>query len=96
MEVDYWTQAGALVGQYDPYCLGIIVLGLNAPVAVIEQAFAAAGQEPRVKGFAVGRTLFAEAAKSWLGGYMDDRQAIDLMRQQYRSIINAWRKVRAE
>jgi 5-dehydro-2-deoxygluconokinase len=49
-----------------------------------------------VKGFAIGRTLFAEAAQGWLQGHLDDAQAIKLMATNYRLIIAAWDNAQAQ
>ena len=86
----YWDAVGAVIDKHDGYCQGIIVLGLDASIEQITEAFTSAAQQPWVKGFAIGRTLFAEAAQAWLQGNMDDAEAIALMRQQYRLTIDAW------
>jgi 5-dehydro-2-deoxygluconokinase len=86
----YWDAVGAVIDKHDGYCQGIIVLGLDASIEQITEAFTSAAQQPWVKGFAIGRTLFAEAAQAWLKGNMDDAEAIALMRQQYRLTIDAW------
>ena len=40
----------------DPWCRGVVLLGLEAPQDELEAAFAATADAPIVKGFAVGRT----------------------------------------
>ena len=60
------------------------------------EAFNAASKQPWVKGFAIGRTLFAEAAQGWLQGHLDDAQAIKLMATNYRLIIAAWDNAQAQ
>jgi 5-dehydro-2-deoxygluconokinase len=86
----YWNAVGAVIDKHDGNCQGIIVLGLDASIEQITKAFTSAAQQPWVKGFAIGRTLFGEAAQAWLQGNMDDAEAIALMRQQYRLTIDAW------
>ena len=61
-----WRAIGDVIRENDPYCRGIVLLGLEAPEPELEAAFAAAASEPLVKGFAVGRTIFNDAARSWL------------------------------
>jgi 5-dehydro-2-deoxygluconokinase len=87
---DYWKKAGSVIDKNDIYCQGIIVLGLNSTVENISEAFCAAAKQPWVKGFAIGRTLFAEAAQAWFQGEIDDAQAVVLMAHKYRLIITAW------
>ncbi len=71
-----WGKIEAVIAKHDPFCRGIVLLGLEAPAAELEKAFAATLVAPSVKGFAVGRTIFADAARQWLGGKMDDEAAI--------------------
>ena len=56
----------------DPWCRGVVLLGLEAPEHELEAAFAACADAPIVKGFAVGRTIFNDAAEKWLAGRIDD------------------------
>ena len=86
----YWRQVGEVIDAHDSHCQGVIVLGLNGTIEGISEAFNVASKQPWVKGFAIGRTLFAEAAQGWLQGHLDDAQAIELMATNYRLIIAAW------
>ena len=92
----YWRQVGEVIDAHDSHCQGIIVLGLNGTIEGIGEAFYAASKQPWVKGFAIGRTLFAEAAQGWLQGHLDDAQAIKLMATNYRLIIAAWDNAQAQ
>ncbi|WP_443635871.1 bifunctional 5-dehydro-2-deoxygluconokinase/5-dehydro-2-deoxyphosphogluconate aldolase [Candidatus Njordibacter sp. Uisw_058] len=92
----YWRQVGEVIDAHDSHCQGIIVLGLNGTIEGISEAFYAASKQPWVKGFAIGRTLFAEAAQGWLQGHLDDAQAIKLMATNYRLIIAAWDNAQAQ
>ncbi len=49
---------------------------------------------PRVKGFAVGRTIFGEPSRQWLGGQLNDEQLIATVKQKYRMLIDYWREYR--
>ena len=49
-----------------------------------------------VKGFAVGRTIFADAARAWLAGTVSDEAAISDMVKRYDALCRAWDKARAE
>ena len=74
----------------DPFCRGVVLLGLEAPLNELEAAFAATAQAPIVKGFAVGRTIFVHAAEQWLAGKMSDEQAIDDMARRFEELTGAW------
>ena len=92
----YWRQVGEVIDAHDSHCQGVIVLGLNGTIEGISEAFNVASKQPWVKGFAIGRTLFAEAAQGWLQGHLDDAQAIELMATNYRLIIAAWDNAQAQ
>lgn len=89
-----WAKIEAVIAEFDPFCRGIVLLGLEAPAAELEKAFAATLAAPSVKGFAVGRTIFADAARQWLGGKMDDEAAIADMAARFEGLTKAWLRTR--
>lgn len=90
-----WEAACAAVRDGDPWCRGIVVLGLEAEEAALRESFAAAAAHELVKGFAVGRTIFADAARDWLAGRIDDGAAIAAMAARYRRLCDIWDEARA-
>jgi 5-dehydro-2-deoxygluconokinase len=52
--------------------------------------FALGAQCPWVKGFAVGRTIFAEAAPAWFAGAIGDEEAVELMTASFGRLASAW------
>ncbi|WP_421723523.1 bifunctional 5-dehydro-2-deoxygluconokinase/5-dehydro-2-deoxyphosphogluconate aldolase [Bauldia sp.] len=91
---DAWAAIDAVISEADPLCRGIVLLGLEAPAAELEVAFGRAAAFPIVKGFAVGRTIFNDAAEKWLSGAIDDEAAIADMAERFGALVAAWRKVR--
>jgi 5-dehydro-2-deoxygluconokinase len=89
---DAWRALGETIAANDPYCRGIVLLGLEAPEEELEAAFAVAVREPTVKGFAVGRTLFAQAARQWLRAEIDDEAAIADMAGRFQRLVDAWQR----
>jgi 5-dehydro-2-deoxygluconokinase len=87
-----WRATAEVIRANDPYCRGIVLLGLEAPEEELESAFAVAAREPLVKGFAVGRTLFAEAARRWLAGDISDEAAIADMAGRFQRLVDAWQR----
>ena len=87
-----WHASAAVIRENDPYCRGIVLLGLEAPETELENAFSAAAQEPLVKGFAVGRTLFADAARQWLKGEITDEDAVAAMAARFQRLVEAWQR----
>ncbi|MCB8819574.1 bifunctional 5-dehydro-2-deoxygluconokinase/5-dehydro-2-deoxyphosphogluconate aldolase [Microvirga rosea] len=88
-----WHAIGETITKNDPYCRGIVLLGLEAPEDELEAAFAAAAKEPWVKGFAVGRTIFNDAARRWLAGQMTDADAVADMAGRFQRLVDAWQRV---
>ena len=85
-----WQAIDGVIKRNDPYCRGVVLLGLEAPIETLKQGFAAAKTAPCVKGFAVGRTIFADAAKRWLAGEIDDEAAIADMAQKFGALVEIW------
>jgi 5-dehydro-2-deoxygluconokinase len=85
-----WAAVGDVVRRHDPHCRGIVLLGLEAPESELYAAFVAARSEPLVKGFAVGRTIFSDAARAWLSGRIDDDAAIADMEARFARLTDAW------
>lgn len=89
-----WTAVGDVIRVNDPFCRGIVLLGLDAPAADLTRAFAVAAAEQLVRGFAVGRTIFAEPAADWFAGRIDDAGAVDEMALRFAGLVEAWRQAR--
>ena len=85
-----WKQVDAVIAERDPNCRGIVLLGLDAPQAALAEGFAAAKAAKAVKGFAVGRTIFADAAKAWFAGRMTDDEAVADMAQRFGALVEIW------
>lgn len=90
-----WTAIADAIGVNDPHCRGVLLLGLDAPEAELEQAFLMARRHPVCKGFAVGRTIFAKPAEDWLAGRIDAQQAETAMMDCYRRLIESWERAGA-
>jgi 5-dehydro-2-deoxygluconokinase len=85
-----WRAIAEVIGRRDPHCRGVLLLGLDAPAAELEAAFALAARQPVCKGVAVGRTVFGGPARAWLKGEMDDEAAVAAMAESYGRLLAAW------
>ena len=90
-----WSQACRAVERNDPWSRGIVVLGRGESEERLAESFAAAARLPAVKGFAVGRTIFAPAARAWLAGEMSDEEAVADMARRFGRLCAAWNRARA-
>jgi len=86
-----WANIARVIEAHDPFCRGIVLLGLEAPEQDLASAFRIARRCPKVKGFAVGRTIFAEPAQAWFAGEIGDEEATRLMAESFARLCEAWR-----
>jgi len=51
-------------------------------------------KEKLIKGFAIGRTIFSEAAKKWLNNEISNDYAKDIMSNKLKKLIKIWENSR--
>ncbi|UYG00263.1 bifunctional 5-dehydro-2-deoxygluconokinase/5-dehydro-2-deoxyphosphogluconate aldolase [Halomonas sp. GD1P12] len=85
---------GDIIEREDAYCRGIVLLGLDAPMADMKHGFEEAAKHSCCKGFTVGRTLFASASREWLAGRIDDESLVQQVASNYAELISAWRQLK--
>jgi len=90
-----WEKIQASIQANDPRCRGVVLLGLAAPNEALLRSFEVAAAFPIVKGFAVGRTIWAEAARRWMKGEIDDAQALDILMERFDQLVLGWRAARS-
>ncbi|SPB16914.1 IolC protein [Caballeronia novacaledonica] len=95
MSAKQWQAIDALIAERDPYCRGVVLLGLSAGVDQLRDGFKAAASSKTCKGFTVGRTIFHEPSHAWLANEIDDRELIARVRRTFEALIAAWRDARA-
>ncbi|MBM4195479.1 MAG: 5-dehydro-2-deoxygluconokinase [Gammaproteobacteria bacterium] len=89
-----WRAVGEVIGDFDPYCNGVLLLGLDAPEAELRAAFATAAPHAICRGFAVGRSIFGPAAREWLAGRYSDADTMRDVADRYRRLIDIWQGLR--
>ncbi|AYM78242.1 5-dehydro-2-deoxygluconokinase [Janthinobacterium agaricidamnosum] len=94
MSAQQWQAIDALVHERDPYCRGVVLLGLNAPIAALADSFEQASASSTCKGFMVGRTIFQEPSRRWLAGELDDAGLIAAVRANFEQLISLWQRTR--
>jgi 5-dehydro-2-deoxygluconokinase len=90
-----WRNVAAVIESHDPFCRGVLLLGLSQPTETLLAAFQATANVPVVKGFAVGRTIFADAARAWLAGEIDDAAAVRTLADNLSGLVEGWRRARS-
>jgi 5-dehydro-2-deoxygluconokinase len=89
-----WAAIEQTIARNDPWCRGVLLLGLDAPAEELEAGFAATAATPIVKGFAVGRTIFMAAAEAWLADRIGDEAAIADMARRFGALTELWLSTR--
>ncbi|WP_025733297.1 bifunctional 5-dehydro-2-deoxygluconokinase/5-dehydro-2-deoxyphosphogluconate aldolase [Carnimonas nigrificans] len=89
-----WHNITQVIDGADRHCRGVVLLGLDAPMEEIKEGFATAQRHSICKGFTVGRTLFASAARDWLAGDLDDNAFVERVADNYAELISCWTELR--
>lgn len=84
-----WDKLAELIAARDPQCRGAVILGLNQPLEHLARGFSAA-TNPIVKGFMVGRTLWAEPGLRWLKQEIDDEALVREVGLNFATLVDAW------
>jgi 5-dehydro-2-deoxygluconokinase len=91
-----WRAIDALIAERDPYCRGVVLLGLNAPQGKLVTAFRESRESSTCRGFAIGRTIFHEPSRAWLANEIDDATLVARVGTNFQRLIAAWREARGE
>ena len=89
-----WREIGSVIAANDPLCHGVVLLGLDASEDQIAQSFEVAAQHRVCRGFAIGRTIFGQAARDWFADTIDDETAIASVAAGYARMVELWRRLR--
>ena len=90
-----WDSIAAVISRHDPHCRGVLVLGLEASEEELDRSFRIAAPHSICRGFAVGRSIFAESATLWFAGRATDEQVIAEIAQRYARLVARWDDARA-
>jgi 5-dehydro-2-deoxygluconokinase len=91
-----WRSIDETIRSNDRWCRGVVLLGLEAPTDVLTAAFATTRSVETVKGFAVGRTVFADVARSWFAGDLGDDEATDQIATRFAALTKSWTRLRQQ
>ena len=91
-----WAAVAETIREHDPLCRGIMLLGLDAPLDVLGEQFRLTTGCDLVRGFAVGRSIFGEPARAWLGGTLSDGDVVARMAERFRGLVDVWTGLRPD
>lgn len=87
---DAWDQLESMVKSFDPYCRGVILLGLSQPIEDLRKPIELAAQQPFCQGFAVGRSIFMDPARKWFAGISTDEETVNEIKGNYAKVVDMW------
>jgi 5-dehydro-2-deoxygluconokinase len=90
-----WASIDATIRERDPYCQGFLVLGQQQDFTAVIKSLSVSAAYSTCRGFAVGRTLFVDAARRWFDGEIDDRTLTTASMNNFRRLIDEWNLARA-
>ena len=85
-----WAATCEAITSRDAHTQGIVILGLGQSEAELAASFRLAAEFPLVKGFAVGRTIFAQPYADWIAGRIDDASTTATMAEGFRRLCGIW------
>ncbi len=86
-----WQMITEIIHQQDPHCRGVVMLGLDAPIKELKEAFANSVGFDICKGFAVGRSIFKGPSREWLANRYNNQQFIDAIVANYLELVSYWK-----
>ena len=89
-----WQAIANVIATNDPHCRGVLVLGLEASEQKLDASFRIAAPHAICRGFAIGRSIFAEAAEGWFAGRMQDDAVVADIAARYARLIRRWDEAR--
>jgi 5-dehydro-2-deoxygluconokinase len=91
-----WESIETAIARGDRLCRGVLVLGMGASADDLAVIFRSCARSPVVKGFALGRTVFDDVARSWFKGDLDDEGAIAELTDRLGALVTAWRQAKVK
>ena len=85
-----WQEISNVINELDELCNGVLLLGLDAPEADLRKSFRIAAPNSVCRGFAVGRSIFGDAARHWFDGSIGDDEVIERVATNYLAMIRFW------
>jgi 5-dehydro-2-deoxygluconokinase len=85
-----WMAIDAAIAAHDPRCRGVVLLGLEAPESALVEDFTTAQASRWVRGFAIGRTIFAQPAERWLKAEIGAPEAVADMAERFARLVAHW------
>ena len=87
-----WQAIQGVLNRYDPKA-GVLIMGQAMSLPALSAAFIAGASVDCVRGYMVGRTLFAAAAQAWFRGEIDDESCKGQIAANTLALMSVWKSV---
>jgi 5-dehydro-2-deoxygluconokinase len=91
-----WIAIDTAIAEHDPHCRGVVLLGLEAPESTLVQDFTTAQASRWVRGFAIGRTIFAQPAERWMRSEIGAQEAVADMAERFARLVAHWENAKGD
>jgi 5-dehydro-2-deoxygluconokinase len=88
--IEQWHEIARIIRKYDPYCAGVIVLGLDQPLNELMPKLKFAKESGIVVGFAIGRSIWRQPAEQWFAKKLSDQEVISLIEREFKGVLSVW------
>lgn len=88
-----WADIAGTIRRYDPWCRGVVVLGVESNDDELFAAFEAAVRSTVGIGFAVGRSVWRAAAADWFTDRSNPDRVVRDITARYRTVLQGWQRV---
>ncbi len=84
-----WDELAKIIERYDPFCRGVVLLGLNQTEEALIAQFKNANNSI-VKGFMIGRTVWQKPLEDYLSGTINSQNAKNQIKNNFIRLAQAW------
>lgn len=85
-----WENIYSIIQESAPFCQGIFINAVAAPVPQLPTLIEIAGKEKICQGLVVGRTLFQQTVEQWFAKKIDDTMFVQILSDTFRETANLW------
>jgi 5-dehydro-2-deoxygluconokinase len=88
--LERWIEIAQIIRRYDPHCAGVIVLGLDQPLAELTPKLKFAKDSGIGVGFAIGRSIWRQPAEKWFARKIGDAEVVAMIQSAFKSVQSVW------
>lgn len=87
-EIEMWRGIQDTIRRRTPHCKGILVIGQGEAWTSLANKLPNLSQVEMIRGFAIGRSIWRQAAESWFNKRMEDEAVVQQVAERYEHLIS--------